>query len=81
MNLARSLAPALLSGAMGSLWLYWSAIFAGTSITAYLVQKICFPMQVSLTKRRLKFNILLPVLIAYLKYEIVVILFQCKFML
>jgi glycerol uptake facilitator-like aquaporin len=39
MNPARSLAPALLSGAMGSLWLYWSATFVGTSIVAYLFRK------------------------------------------
>jgi len=39
MNPARSLAPALLSGAIGSLWLYWSATFVGTSIIAYLFQK------------------------------------------
>ncbi len=36
MNPARSLAPALLSGAMADLWLYWSATFVGTSIAALL---------------------------------------------
>ena len=36
MNPARSLAPALLSGSVGELWLYWSAIFIGTSIVAFL---------------------------------------------
>ena len=30
MNPARSLAPALLSGVLGNLWLYWSATFVGT---------------------------------------------------
>ena len=32
MNPSRSLAPALLSGALGDLWLYLSATFVGTSI-------------------------------------------------
>jgi aquaporin Z len=39
MNPARSLAPALLSGSVGDLWLYWSATFIGTSIVALLLQK------------------------------------------
>jgi aquaporin Z len=39
MNPARSLAPALLSGYVGDLWLYWSATFVGTSIVALLVRK------------------------------------------
>jgi aquaporin Z len=39
MNPARSLAPALLSGYLGDLWLYWSATFVGTSIVAILVRK------------------------------------------
>ena len=39
MNPARSLAPALLSGYLGDLWLYWSATFVGTSIVAVLVRK------------------------------------------
>ena len=34
MNPARSLAPALLSGVLTNLWLYWSAAFIGTSIVA-----------------------------------------------
>ncbi len=34
MNPARSLAPALLSGLVGDLWLYWTATFIGTSIAA-----------------------------------------------
>ena len=36
MNPARALAPALLSGAMDDLWLYWSAPFIGTIIVAFL---------------------------------------------
>ncbi|MHA7647704.1 MIP/aquaporin family protein [Nitrosopumilus sp. S4] len=36
MNPARALAPALLSGALGDLWLYWSAPFVGTIIMAFL---------------------------------------------
>jgi aquaporin Z len=39
MNPARSLAPALLSGVLGNLWLYWSATFVGTSIVAFLLRK------------------------------------------
>jgi aquaporin Z len=39
MNPARSLAPALLSGAIADLWLYWSATFAGSSIVALLCRK------------------------------------------
>jgi glycerol uptake facilitator-like aquaporin len=39
MNPARSLAPALLSGALGDLWLYLSATFVGTSIAAFLLRK------------------------------------------
>ena len=39
MNPARSLAPALLSGSLGDLWLYWSATFIGTSIVAFLYRK------------------------------------------
>ena len=39
MNPARSLAPALLSGVMNDLWLYWSATFVGTSITAFMFRK------------------------------------------
>ncbi len=38
MNPARSLAPALLSGALGNLWLYWSATFVGTSIVAFIIK-------------------------------------------
>ena len=39
MNPARSLAPALLSGYLGDLWLYLTATFVGTSIVAILVRK------------------------------------------
>jgi aquaporin Z len=39
MNPARSLAPALMSHVMGSLWLYWSATFVGTSIVAATFRK------------------------------------------
>ena len=35
MNPARALAPALLSGMMDNLWLYWSAPFVGTTIAAF----------------------------------------------
>lgn len=39
MNPARSLAPALLSGVLGNLWLYWSATFIGSSAVAFLVRR------------------------------------------
>jgi aquaporin Z len=39
MNPARSLAPAVLSGLMTNLWLYWTATFIGTSIVAFLLRK------------------------------------------
>jgi glycerol uptake facilitator-like aquaporin len=39
MNPARSLAPAIASGILSNLWLYWSATFVGTSIVAFLVRK------------------------------------------
>jgi glycerol uptake facilitator-like aquaporin len=38
MNPARSLAPALLSGVLGNLWLYWSATFVGTSVVAFIIK-------------------------------------------
>ena len=38
MNPARSLAPALLSGAFANLWLYFSATFVGTSIIALVIR-------------------------------------------
>lgn len=37
MNPARSLAPALLSGVLGNLWLYWSATFVGSVAVASLL--------------------------------------------
>ena len=39
MNPARSLAPALLSGHVADLWLYWTATFVGTSLVALLVRR------------------------------------------
>ncbi len=39
MNPARSVAPALLSGYLVDLWLYWSASFVGTSLVALIVCK------------------------------------------
>jgi aquaporin Z len=39
MNPARSLAPALFSGVLTNLWLYWSATFVGTSIIATAYRK------------------------------------------
>jgi aquaporin Z len=39
MNPARSLAPALLSGVLGNLWLYWSATFIGSSAVALVVRR------------------------------------------
>jgi aquaporin Z len=39
MNPARSLAPALLSGVLGNLWLYWTATFIGSSTIAFVVRK------------------------------------------
>ena len=36
MNPARALAPALLSGALDDLWLYWTAPYVGTIIAAFL---------------------------------------------
>lgn len=38
MNPARSLAPALLSGTLGNLWLYCTATFAGTAIVASVLR-------------------------------------------
>lgn len=35
MNPARALAPAILSGTLGDLWLYWSAPFVGTIAAAF----------------------------------------------
>ena len=39
MNPARSLAPALFSGVLANLWLYWTATFVGTSIIATAYRK------------------------------------------
>jgi aquaporin Z len=39
MNPARSLAPAVLSGVMTNLWLYWTATFIGTSIIALFLRR------------------------------------------
>ena len=39
MNPARSLAPAVLSGVITNLWLYWTATFVGTSTVALLLKK------------------------------------------
>ena len=40
MNPARSLAPALVSGVLSNLWLYWSATFVGTSIIAVIFRRV-----------------------------------------
>ena len=37
---ARSLAPALVSGVLNNLWLYWSATFIGTSIVAVIFRRV-----------------------------------------
>ena len=39
MNPARSLAPALVSGVLNDLWLYWSATFIGTSAVAFIFRR------------------------------------------
>ena len=39
MNPARALAPAVLSGVLDDLWLYWSATFVGTAIVGFLFRK------------------------------------------
>ena len=39
MNPARSLAPALVSGMLTDLWLYWSATFIGTIVIAFALRK------------------------------------------
>ena len=39
MNPARSLAPALISGYIGDLWLYLSATFVGTAIVSLILRK------------------------------------------
>ena len=40
MNPARSMAPALISGYIQDLWLYFSAPFIGTSIVALLLRRV-----------------------------------------
>ena len=40
MNPARSLTPALISGVLNNLWLYWSATFIGTSIVAFMFRRL-----------------------------------------
>jgi aquaporin Z len=40
MNPARSLAPAVVSGVLNNLWLYWSATFIGTSVVAFLLRGV-----------------------------------------
>jgi glycerol uptake facilitator-like aquaporin len=39
MNPARSFAPAILSGVLGNLWLYFSATFVGTSAIAFIFRR------------------------------------------
>ena len=39
MNPARSLAPALLSGVLANIWIYWTATFVGTSVIALICRK------------------------------------------
>jgi aquaporin Z len=39
MNPARSLAPAVLSGSIGDLWLYWTAPFIGTILVAMMCRR------------------------------------------
>lgn len=43
MNPARALAPALLSGVLDNLWLYWTAPYVGTIITAFLFRNKFHP--------------------------------------
>jgi aquaporin Z len=40
MNPARSLAPAVISGLLNNLWIYWSATFIGTSIVALMFRRL-----------------------------------------
>lgn len=43
MNPARALAPALFSGVLDDLWLYWTAPYVGTTITAFLFRNKFHP--------------------------------------
>jgi aquaporin Z len=43
MNPARALAPALFSGVLDNLWLYWTAPYVGTTITAFLFRNKFHP--------------------------------------
>lgn len=47
MNPARSLAPAMLSGHLGDLWLYWTATFIGTALVAFMFRKIINPKSIA----------------------------------
>lgn len=47
MNPARSLAPALLSGHLGDLWLYWTATFIGTALVGFMFRKIINPKSIA----------------------------------
>ena len=44
---ARSLAPAIVSGVLNNLWLYWSATFVGTSITALIFRVVFYQKKYS----------------------------------
>jgi len=46
MNPARSFAPALLSGYLGDLWIYWTAPFIGASLVAFKLRRIINPKSV-----------------------------------
>jgi len=39
MNPIRSLAPAIFSGSVGDLWLYWTATYVGSGIVAFIYRK------------------------------------------
>jgi aquaporin Z len=45
MNPIRSLAPAVLSGFVSDLWLYWTAPFAGSAVIAMIYKKISIRFQ------------------------------------
>ena len=45
MNPARALAPALFSGVLDNLWLYWTAPYVGTIITAFLFRNKFHPQK------------------------------------